>query len=125
MTCDEAIERILFHARPEPGAFLEMLRPYHGLRDEVLVELKACLRTAALRFVDRTLPRELVSALWAISYFGRLWALEPDGMLRRNCLISDNDLARLRAFLDHFDYAVAILLEGGVDTAFANWTSEP
>jgi hypothetical protein len=127
VTPDEAIKRIIFHtqAQNEPGAFLDMLRPYRGLRDDVLLDVKACLRAVATRLTEPELPRELVSALWAISYFGRFWALEPDGMLRRNHLISDADLARLATFLGHFDYAVAMLLDGAIDEAFANWRTDP
>ena len=126
MTPDDAVQRIIFHSQPESGAFLEMLRPYRGLRDDVLTELSACLRAAAPRFTGKDVSRELVSALWAISYFGRFWALDPHGMLRRNHLISDADLARLAQFLGHFDFAVALLLDGvDVDNAFADWRGEP
>jgi hypothetical protein len=46
-------------------------------------------------------------SLWAISYFGRFWALEPHSMLRRNNLIRDDDLKTLAAFLGRFDCLVS------------------
>jgi hypothetical protein len=60
-----------------------------------------------------------------LSYFPRLWALAPGGMLRRNHLISDEDMNTLARFLDHFDVTVARLLDGATAEAFANWPSHP
>lgn len=121
MTPDEACKRIIFHSQPEPGAFLEMLRPYGGLREDILIDLKGALRAAAPVFAKNEVPRELAAALWAISHLGRSWALEPGGMLRSNHLISDADLARLDEFLHQFGYAVFTLFDGAFDEAFADW----
>ena len=63
-------------------------------------------------FASDQLPQPLVSAVWAISHLGRLWALDPNGMLRRNALISDADVTKLSAFLERFDMAVMLLLSG-------------
>lgn len=120
MNCTEAVRRVVFHSRPEPGAFADMLRPYRGLREEVLQDLMEALRCCASELGRDVVDRELVSALWAISYWGRLWALDPDGMLQRNDLISDVDLTLLRAFLGRLDFAVMVLLDGGdIDAAFS------
>lgn len=119
MTPDEGIERLIFHTYPGPGSFLDMLRPYCGLRVEVLEDVRAALRASASKISAENLPRGLVDALWSISYCGRGWALGPEGMLRRNDLISDSDRSKLEAFLDRFDYAVYALLEGSSeDEAF-------
>ena len=113
MTPDEGRKRIVFHAAgPVEGSFLEMLRPYRGVRDEVLRGVYLALRACASMVSTEAVPRDLVSALWTISYLGRLWAIDPGGMLRRNKLISDADLAKLEEFLAHFDYAVGALLGG-------------
>jgi hypothetical protein len=90
-----------------------MLRPYGGLKQQVLSDVSNSLKAAAPKISGEHLPRELVSALWAISYYGRCWALDPEGMLRRNNLISDADLTTLARFLDWFDYAVSLLVQGG------------
>ena len=120
MNCVDAVRRVVFHSQPEPGAFIDMLRPYSGLREEVLQDLMDALRCCASEMGHDVVDRELVSALWAISYWGRLWALDPDGMLRRNNLIPDIDLALLRAFLGRLDFAVMVLLDGGdADAAFS------
>jgi hypothetical protein len=122
---NEAMRRLRFHCQPEPGAFLHMLRPYRGVRDEVLRDVSSSLRACAERFREQQLPRDLMSAIWGISHLGRLWALAPDGMLRRNRLIDDHDLAKLQEFMDRFDLAVLLLLDGAVDQAFADWPSDP
>jgi hypothetical protein len=121
MTPDEGMSRLVFHAQTDAGSFLDMLRPYRGLREEILNDVLVALRASAPKISDRNPPRDMVSALWAISYLGRLWALEPGGMLRRNQLISDADQGKLAAFLERFDYAVMTLLEGGPpEDAFAD-----
>ena len=126
MTPEEGANRILFHSNVGTGSFLDMLRPYRGLHDHVLSDLKEALRAFAPRFVDVQLSRDHVSALWAITCLGRLWALEPGGMLRRNRLITDEDLEKLSRFLGHFDYAVMVLLagQGAIDEAFASWDAD-
>lgn len=121
MTPEDAIKRLEFHAQPEQGSFLYMLRPYSGLRADVLADLHAALVAATPCFSNPELPTGLVSALWAISHYGRAWALMPDGMLRANQLINDADLATLESFLSDFDDAVARLLDGGGEDAFADW----
>lgn len=125
MTPDDGIERLTFHTRPEPGSFLHMLRPYKGLDDAILAGLSRSLRACAGRFADERVSRELVAAAWAIAYFGRALALEPDGMLRSNGLISGSDHAKLAAFIRHFEFAVMMLLSGAPEEAFAAWPEGP
>ena len=95
MTADEGVRRLVLHTTPGSASFLGMLRPYRGLEQQVLADVSDSLKAAAPKISDEHLPRELVSALWAISYYGRWWALDPEGMLRRNNLISDADLTTL------------------------------
>lgn len=112
MTPDQGMNRLVFHSQPGAGSFLDMLRPYRGLQYEVLRDVMDALRACAPKLSEEQLPRALVSALWGISHLGRSWALEADGMLRRNQLITDSDRANLAAFLEGFEYAVTMLLEG-------------
>ncbi|MBV8761290.1 MAG: hypothetical protein JO257_28595 [Deltaproteobacteria bacterium] len=91
---------------------MAMLRPYHGVVDElILKDVTDALEASAPLLRRDAPPRELVAAIWAISHFGRAWALAPDGMLQRNRLIEDADVAMLAAFLDAFDLRVLELLE--------------
>jgi hypothetical protein len=120
MTSDEGAMRLVFHAQPNSGAFLDMLRPYRGLQMPVLQDVMRALRAAAPRLSKDSLERELLSAVWALSYYCRLWALEPRGMLRRNNLIDEADLQKLARFIEGFDYAVMTLLEKGeISEAFS------
>ena len=120
MTPEQGMNRLVFHTQPDAGSFLDMLRPYRGLRDDVLEDVMDALRACAPTLSGEQVPQRLVTALWAISHLGRSWALEPDGMLRSNQLISDDDQAKLAAFLQRFEYAVMMLLEGVIEEeAFA------
>jgi len=112
MTPEGGMNRLTFHARPGGGSFLDMLRPYGGLREDVLNDVMNALRACASKLSEEQLPQGLMSALWSISHLGRSWALDPGSMLRRNQLISEPDQAKLARFLERFDYAVMMLLEG-------------
>ncbi len=107
---------------PQPGSFASMLRPYRGLREEVLQDLWGALRVCAPRIASESVERELLAALWAIGHVGRTWALDPDGMIRRNNLIADDELTKLSEFLYRFDYCVLMLLEGNLEEAFDDTT---
>jgi hypothetical protein len=123
MTPAEAIARLSFHTMPEEGAFLEMLRPYRGLKMEVLLDLEEALRAAVPALEASPLDRELMSACWNIVHLGRAWALEPWGMLRRNNLIADADLHTLDTFLNAFSYAVSRILDGATQEALGGLAS--
>lgn len=121
VTPAKGLRRLDFHTQPVAGSFLELLRPYRGVRDEVLDDVMGALRAAAPLIGRPTLPRQLVSALWAISRLGHSWALEPGGMLRRNHLIGETDQQRLSALLERFDFAVVGLLQGvSVEATFGS-----
>jgi hypothetical protein len=113
MTPDQALERLVFHSGSDEGSFLEMLRPFRGLREEILADVLTALRACGPKVNADVLSRELVGSLWAISRLGRSWALDPGGMLRRNDLINAADQKRLWDFFDEFDYDVMTMLEGG------------
>lgn len=118
MTPAEAKAVILAQIDPddgtgEPQTFLGGLRPYRGrLPRRQFHNMMAALRVLGHSLgAGGTVDRELVSALWSLTELTRLWALEEDGMLRRNKLISDADLAVLRRWHGMLAYAVMILLE--------------
>jgi hypothetical protein len=128
VTGDQARQAILHHASPVAGSdsdagpgFLETLRPYRGrLEARTFHEIMAALRVLAPELnAGASVARDIVAALFAISYFGRLWGVEPDGMLRRNGLISESDIATLSRWINCIDYAVVCLLDGGdIEGAF-------
>jgi hypothetical protein len=119
VTPDEARDLLEFHSViPDPESFLGMLRPYHGLHERAFHEVMACIIALAPELHRKQLDRSVVSALWGICYCGRLWALEPEGMLRRNDLISDKDVKRLTDWIDCISHATMALIDGyGLEVA--------
>ncbi|WP_440109601.1 hypothetical protein [Paenibacillus sp. QZ-Y1] len=109
----------LYHPKMETG-FLGSLRPFRGqLMEENFHELMEILRTLVPDLQGPTLDREVMACLWGITHLGRAWAVEPDGMLRSNNIISDEQVTLMEKWLDLFSYAVMILIEdGGEDEAF-------
>lgn len=108
------------HLHKMTHGFLGSLRPFSGeLREENFRELMAILRALSGELGQPVLNRETVACLWSICHLGRSWAAEPDGMLRRNGLLTDEQAARMERWLDLISYAVMILLEnGGEEEAF-------
>jgi len=101
--------------------FLGSLRPYRGLREDHFHEVMEALRVAAPLLEAPRLDRQLVSALWGMCHFARAWGVHPDGMLRDNKLISDEDVARLEKWVSDISYAVAMILDGSRDSAFEDY----
>lgn len=100
-----------------------MLRPFVTLDKTILMDLFNALRQSASLISAGTISRELAAALWTLSFLSRSWALDDQGMLRRNALITEPDRLVLAEFLRQFDYAVMMLLDGsGELEAFSSST---
>ncbi|WP_458464470.1 hypothetical protein [Paenibacillus sp.] len=103
----------LSHPKMENG-FLGSLRPFRGrLIEENFHELMDILRILAPELARPSLDREVMACLWGITHMARAWAVEPEGMLRSNNLISDEQVALMEQWLNLLSYAVLILIEGG------------
>lgn len=123
MTPHEGAARLVFHCQPNRGSFLGMLRPFVTLDKTILMDLFNALRQSASLISAGTISRELAAALWTLSFLSRSWALDDQGMLRRNALITEPDRLVLAEFLRQFDYAVMMLLDGsGELEAFSSST---
>lgn len=135
MTIEEAKEALLYHSgrhedihspRWERG-FVGSLRPFTGsLNRDAMRELEECLRVLApcLQEGD-TASRELISGFLYILATGQLWALTPQGMLRGNNLICDEDIALLTNWLAGLSMALAMLVEGmDVESSFEMMETE-
>ncbi|OWA37133.1 hypothetical protein B9G55_03415 [Saccharibacillus sp. O16] len=122
MNREEAIERLKKHAfvhddledEKMTKGFLGMLRPFDGTLIEAnFHELMDILNVLADDLEQGELDRTLISCLWSICQYARAWALEPDGMLRRNELIADEQLQQMAQWVDMISYTTMVLLEGG------------
>lgn len=126
MTKSQAIELLkchsynhsdLNHPKMETG-FLGMLRPYRGiLYEENFHEIMAILKILAPDFRNDKIDREIINAFWGICYFAKSWGTDPDGMLRRNNIIDDDQVMQLIKWIDCISYTVAMLLDGVDDDA--------
>ncbi len=122
LTPAEAIEALTFHCGSNPNVedprweqgFLSMLRPYKGLRPEVYDHLVQCVRTLLPHLKSAPkLDRRVISSLWGICHLARYWGLHPDGMLRRNGLITEEDQATLERWIEELSYDLMSILDGG------------
>ncbi|OMF05407.1 hypothetical protein BK129_15610 [Paenibacillus amylolyticus] len=103
----------LSHPKMENG-FIGSLRPFRGhLIKENFHELMEILRVLASELARPSLDREVMACLWGITHMARAWAVEPEGMLRSNNLISDELVTLMEQWLNLLSYAVMILIEGG------------
>ncbi len=92
--------------------FLGMLRPYRGLVERNFHEVMATLAVLSAELREDKVSRDVINDLWAICHLGRTWGVHAEGMLRRNQLITDDDVARLEEWIGTISYAVMLLLEG-------------
>ncbi|WP_400192209.1 hypothetical protein [Hymenobacter sp. B81] len=131
MTSAEAKNLLLHHAfshsdHEHPTSqhgFLGMLRPFDGTLNEANYHaVMAALHVLANDLEHPTLDREIIAALWGICHFARAWGLDPDGMLRRNDLISPSQIQQLDTWVASISYATCCLLDGsGRAEAFADY----
>ncbi len=125
---EAAKELLLLHATQHPsidhptwrGGFLGSLRPYTGLNPMNYVEVIACVRALAPTICEsERVDRETLAAIWGICHSARAWALDPDGALRANGLITPEDRALLETWISQLSYTTMCLLEGQtIETAF-------
>ncbi len=131
MTEKEAIELLKHHSfthqdiynpKSEKG-FLGMLRPFKGeLFEDNFHELMEIIKVLKGQFGKDNIDRQVISNFWSICHFSRVWGIEQDGMLRRNSLISDNQIELLRNWTDCISCTIICLLEGLPDEeAFDNY----
>lgn len=93
--------------------FVGSLRPYRGLQEKNFHVVMEALLTVGERFhQDRQVDQRLVHTVWSLCRYARVWGLHPDGMLRRNRLITDNDAARLELWVDTIEQTALCLLGG-------------
>ncbi|MFL5742599.1 MAG: hypothetical protein ACJ75B_20415 [Flavisolibacter sp.] len=113
----------LQHPKTEKG-FLGMLRPFDGqLYEDNFHELMTILKILKQHFRDDKIDRQIISSFWGICYFSKAWGLEAEGMLRRNNLLSDDQIKKLSVWIDCISYAVMGLLDGMDDKhAFEPYT---
>ncbi len=129
MTSAQAKELLLLHSFSDPrsaehpkalGGFLGSLRPYGGqLVEQNFHEVMEALRAFAPELSGEHVDREVVGALWGMCHLARAWGVEPEGMLRRNNLVSSADVETLAGWVDTLSYATMCLLDGsGEEEAF-------
>lgn len=121
MTEKEAIELLKHHSfthedidspKSEKG-FLGMLRPYQGeLFENNFHELMEVIKVLKVQFGKDNIDRQIILNFWSICHFSRAWAIEPDGMLRRNNLISDNQIELISNWTDCISNTIMNLLDG-------------
>jgi hypothetical protein len=133
MTFEEAKNLLLLHSLSHSDlnnplmeqGFLGSLRPYKGLQPENFHQIMTAISTLAPHLQQKEyLDKAIISALWGICHYARAWGIHPDGMLRRNNLISDEDVARLEIWLEVISDTVSLLLEGyDLDEALLSYKS--
>ncbi len=122
MNFENVKEKLMFHSGRHPdiddprwgNGFLGSLRPFKGKLDEsIFHDIMSCLRSLSdyLRNSD-LLDKEIVSSINGILHYGRAWALEEEGMLRRNNLISDVDVEKMSDWLNCISDTFCILMDG-------------
>lgn len=121
MTRDQAIEQLKFHSGRHPDVdniqwekgFLPSLRPYKGLNRNSFDNLIECLNVLKDEIKEAEfIERELILDLWTICHYSKAWGTNPEGMIRSNNLISEDDLKQLENWINEISYKVSFWLEG-------------
>jgi hypothetical protein len=121
MTREQALEQLSFHSGRHSdihsdkwtNGFLPSLRPFKGLNEQAFNNLMECLNVLKDEIrQSKTLNKELVLDLWTICHYSKAWGTDPEGMIRSNNLISDEELEELVNWINKISYKVSFWLEG-------------
>ena len=97
----------------QDDGFLGTLRPYQGLSENNFHRVMEALFVVGRHLSQSSyVDRELVSSIWWMCHLARRWGVEADGMLRRNDLITEQDVARLAKWIDVIEYTTLSFLNG-------------
>jgi hypothetical protein len=81
------------------------------------------MRGVADRIREDPIDREVLDILLVLLHTADAWALDPDGMLRRNKLISDGDQRVMRRWLSVLSQVLGRLVAGAeLEEAFRPYT---
>ena len=131
---ETALELLGFHSSRDPRVndrrwktgFLSTLRPYRGIEsvEQAYHEIMACLKAIIDLCEADMISRDLANDLAGITALGRAWGCHPDGMLKRNNIITPIDAEKLESMIDSIAYTWCMLLDGQVDIAFVDYDQE-
>jgi glutathione S-transferase len=130
MDKQEAKLLLSFHSGRNPdvdnpkwiNGFLGVLRPFkHILPKENFHEIMECLRILSEDFESKRIEQETIADLWAICHLSGAWALNKDGMLQGNGLLTQEQIQILDDWINMISYAVMNLLDGDTTEAFCEY----
>ena len=131
MTVEDAIEELMYqsgshenfeHKRWQNG-FLSQLRPFRGeFCEENYHLIMKALQVLAPELEKDFVDKRIISSVMGICHLGRMWAVDPEGMLQSNNLISKEQISKIDDWLVDISYATFCLLDGaGAEEAFWNY----
>jgi hypothetical protein len=134
MTIEDAIEELEYQSgRHEnigserwKNGFLGQLRPFKGvLHEKNYHSIMQALKILAPELEKDFIDKRIISTIWGICHFGRMWAIDPDGMLQRNELLNEQQTLQIDDWLIDVSYATFCLLDGtGSREAFWNYDNK-
>ncbi|MEO7977862.1 hypothetical protein [Flavobacterium sp.] len=131
MTTEDAIEELMYQSAQNENinserwqnGFLGQLRPFKRVLYEenyhlIMQALKVLAPELEKDFVDK----RIISSVWGICHYARMWAIYPEGMLQSNNLITSEQISQIDDWLIDISYAASCLLDGaGDEEAFWNY----
>lgn len=93
--------------------FVGCLRPWSGLRDQNYRELMLAILSLHESLAGSDCwPTELVAGIMGITRMAHSWALDSNGMLQRNHLITEPEIVKLRHWVHRIESVTELLLMG-------------
>jgi len=97
----------------EETGYIGCLRPYTGIRHENFHDIvNALLVVGEQIHGNPEVERDLVHAIWSLTYTARIYGIDPNGMLKRNNLITEPDAALIEEWNDIIESITLGLLQG-------------
>ncbi len=134
MTNEEAKQILKYHSFQDEDidhpkmtrGFLGMLRPFRGeIIEENFHEVMDAIKTLSKSFRnDKLIDKQVMSSLWGICHLTRSWAIDPDGMLQQNNLLTQEQIDLLEQWIETISYSTFCFLDGCDDQTALNFYSD-
>lgn len=129
-----AIEELLFQSGAHSdienpkweNGFVGRLRPFNGkLYEDNFHKIVNALHILSDEFSHNNIRKDIISSIWAICHLTKTWAINSDGMLQSNSLITSKQTKQLENWIEHISHITFYLIDGcGNNVAFEDYNTE-
>lgn len=116
-----AIEELLFQSgahldieNPKwENGFIGMLRPFNTkLSEDNFHKIVNALYVLSDEFSHNNIRKDIISSIWVICHLTKTWAINSEGILQSNSLITTEQIKQIENWTEHISHITFCLIDG-------------